>query len=109
MGAMSAVSGGRNSMADLPKQQLGRTGLQVTMLGYGAMKLRGAPRAQPTTEKQAETILNAVLDAGINYIDAPIDYGVSEERIGRYISGRRSGHYLASKCGCMHPQERSCR
>ena len=56
-------------MADLPKRQLGRTGLQVTMLGYGAMELRGALRARDTTEAQAETILNAVLDAGINYID----------------------------------------
>ena len=77
-------------MADLPKRELGRTGLQVTMLGYGAMELRGAPRARPTTDEQAETILNAVLDAGINYIDTSIDYGVSEERIGRYISHRRS-------------------
>ena len=77
-------------MTDLPKRELGRTGLRVTMLGYGAMELRGAPRARPTTEEQAETILNAVLDAGINYIDTSIDYGVSEERIGRYISHRRS-------------------
>jgi aryl-alcohol dehydrogenase-like predicted oxidoreductase len=88
-------------MADLPKRELGRTGLPVTMLGYGAMELRGAPRARDTTEAQAETILNAVLDAGINYIDTSIDYGVSEERIGRYISHRRSEYYLASKCGCL--------
>jgi aryl-alcohol dehydrogenase-like predicted oxidoreductase len=65
------------------------------------MELRGAPRARDTTEAQAETILNAVLDAGINYIDTSIDYGVSEERIGRYIAGRRSEYYLASKCGCL--------
>jgi aryl-alcohol dehydrogenase-like predicted oxidoreductase len=26
-------------MTDLPKRELGRTGLQVTMLGYGAMEL----------------------------------------------------------------------
>jgi aryl-alcohol dehydrogenase-like predicted oxidoreductase len=77
-------------MVDLPKRELGRTGLQVTTLGYGAMELRGAPRARDTTEAQAETILNAVLDAGINYIDTSIDYGVSEERIGHYISHRRS-------------------
>jgi aryl-alcohol dehydrogenase-like predicted oxidoreductase len=88
-------------MDNLPKRTLGRTGLQVTMLGYGAMELRGAPRARDTTEAQAETILNAVLDAGINYIDTSIDYGVSEERIGRYISHRRSEYYLASKCGCL--------
>jgi aryl-alcohol dehydrogenase-like predicted oxidoreductase len=71
------------------------------MLGYGAMELRGAPRGRDVTEAQAETILHAVLDAGINYIDTSIDYGLSEERIGRYISGRRSEYYLASKCGCQ--------
>jgi aryl-alcohol dehydrogenase-like predicted oxidoreductase len=88
-------------MTDLPKRELGRTGLQVTMLGYGAMELRGTPRGRDTTEAQAETILNSVLDAGINYIDTSIDYGLSEERIGRYISHRRSEYYLASKCGCL--------
>jgi aryl-alcohol dehydrogenase-like predicted oxidoreductase len=88
-------------MADLPKRELGRTGLQVTMLGYGAMELRGAPRGRDVTEAQAETILNTVLDAGINYIDTSIDYGLSEERIGQYIATRRSEYYLASKCGCL--------
>ena len=88
-------------MADLPKRELGRTGLRVTMLGYGAMELRGAPRARDITETQAETILNAVLDSGINYIDTSVDYGMSEERIGRYISHRRDSYYLASKCGCL--------
>jgi aryl-alcohol dehydrogenase-like predicted oxidoreductase len=88
-------------MADLPRRQLGRTGLDVTMLGYGAMELRGAPRGRDISEGQAETILNAVLDAGINYIDTSIDYGVSEERIGRYIGHRRDEYFLASKCGCL--------
>ena len=88
-------------MADLPKRELGRIGLQVTMLGYGAMELRGAPRGREVTEAQAETILHAALDAGINYIDTSIDYGLSEERIGRYIANRRSEYYLASKCGCV--------
>ena len=71
------------------------------MLGYGAMELRGAPRGRDVTDAQAETILHAVLDAGINYIDTSIDYGVSEERIGRYIADRRAEYYLASKCGCL--------
>src|SRR6266581_3216427 len=90
-------------MADLPKRELGRTGLQVTMLGYGAMELRGVPRGREVTEAQAETILHAALDSGINYIDTSIDYGLSEERIGRYIASRRSEYYLASKCGCQIP------
>ena len=88
-------------MADLPKRTLGRTGLEVTTLGYGAMELRGAPRGRDVSEEQAERILNAVLDAGINFIDTSIDYGVAEERIGRYISHRRSEYFLASKCGCL--------
>ena len=88
-------------MSDLPKRTLGRTGLEITTLGYGAMELRGAPRGRDVGEDQAERILNAVLDAGINFIDTSIDYGVAEERIGRYISHRRSEFFLASKCGCL--------
>src|SRR5262245_51318592 len=88
-------------MSKLPKRQLGRTGLEVSMLGYGAMGLRAAPRGRDVTEAQAEAILHAVLDAGINYIDTSIDYGSSEERIGRHIGDRRAEYYLASKCGCL--------
>jgi aryl-alcohol dehydrogenase-like predicted oxidoreductase len=88
-------------IVDILRRELGRTGLHVTMLGYGAMELRGAPRGRDVTEAQAETILNAALDAGINYLDTSIDYGLSEERIGRYEAHRRAEYYLASKCGCV--------
>src|ERR1044071_7551259 len=88
-------------MAELPKRTLGRTGMDVTTLGYGAMELRGAPRGRDVSEQQAERILNAVLDSGINFIDTSIDYGVAEERIGKYISNRRDEFFLASKCGCI--------
>jgi len=86
---------------DLPVRTLGRTGLEVTQLGFGAMELRGAPRGPQVADDVAEQVLNAVLDGGINYIDTSIDYGVSEERIGRFISARRSEFFLASKCGCL--------
>src|ERR1700675_4348981 len=88
-------------MSDIPRRQLGRTGLDVTILGYGAMELRGTPPGSEVSDDQAEKILNAVLDSGINYIDTSIDYGLSEERIGRYIGHRRDEYYLASKCGCL--------
>jgi aryl-alcohol dehydrogenase-like predicted oxidoreductase len=55
---------------------------------------------QPITPKTAETVLNSVLDAGINYIDTAIDYGVSEIYIGQYLAHRRAEYVLASKCGC---------
>ena len=41
-----------------------------------------------------------MLDLGINFIDTSPDYGLSEERIGAYISHRRGEFYLATKCGC---------
>src|ERR1051325_2298172 len=85
---------------ELQRRVLGRTGLQVTQLGYGAMELRGAPRGPAVDDVQAERVLRATLDGGINYIDTSIDYGVSEERIGATLSSRRSDFYLASKCGC---------
>ena len=88
-------------MAALPTSELGRTGLQVTRLGYGAMELRGAPRGREVTPEHAQEVLNAVLDAGINFIDTSIDYGRSEELIGRSIPHRRSEYFLASKCGCV--------
>jgi len=84
------------------KRPFGRTGLNVTVLGHGAMEIRG-PRiwsGREVTEPQAEMILNAVLDSGINFIDTSIDYGLSEARIGKYISHRRSEYFLATKCGC---------
>jgi aryl-alcohol dehydrogenase-like predicted oxidoreductase len=51
-------------------------------------------------DSQAETILNAVLDNGITFVDTANDYGRSEEYIGRYISHRRDEYVLATKCGC---------
>jgi aryl-alcohol dehydrogenase-like predicted oxidoreductase len=89
-------------MSQLPTAVLGRTGLEVTKLGYGAMELRGSAggRGRDVDSGDATRILNQVLDSGINFIDTSPDYGDSEELIGRSISGRRDEFFLASKCGC---------
>jgi aryl-alcohol dehydrogenase-like predicted oxidoreductase len=89
-------------MVDLQRATLGRTGLEVTQLGYGAMELRGgaSPLGKAVQPDVARDVLNAVLDAGINYIDTSPDYGASEELIGEHLSARRDEFYLASKCGC---------
>jgi aryl-alcohol dehydrogenase-like predicted oxidoreductase len=87
----------------LSTSTLGRTGLKVTRLGFGAMEIRGSRiwGGRPVTDDQAKTILNTVLDSGINFIDTANDYGRSEEFIGKYISHRRGEYYLATKCGCQ--------
>ncbi|HET6409714.1 MAG TPA: aldo/keto reductase [Chthoniobacteraceae bacterium] len=78
----------------------------MTQLGYGSMGLRG-PRTwgvRVVNDADAERMLNSVLDAGINFIDTAPDYGVSEERIGRFIGSRRDEFILATKCGCAFVQ-----
>ena len=86
----------------LPQSPLGRTGLSVTKLGFGAMEVRG-PRiwgGRSIADAEAEQILNAVVDNGITFIDTANDYGRSEEYIGRSLSRRRDEFVLATKCGC---------
>lgn len=77
---------------------LGRTGLPVTRLGYGAMELAGIKGSIDPAD--AHKLLNHVLDSGISFIDTSPDYGGSEELIGEAISSRREEFFLASKCGC---------
>jgi aryl-alcohol dehydrogenase-like predicted oxidoreductase len=84
----------------LEKRALGRTEAEVTVLAYGAMELRGNHGGPAIANAEAGRLLNAVLDGGINLIDTSIDYGRSEELIGRYLSHRRDEYFLASKCGC---------
>ena len=90
----------------LPTKTLGRTGIEVTQLGYGSMGLRG-PRTwgvRVVNDEDADRFLNQVLDHGINFIDTSPDYGVCEERIGRALSTRRNEFTLATKCGCVYTQ-----
>lgn len=89
-------------MDDIPTSVLGRTGIEVTKLGFGAMELRGPGviRGRELDADAVAAVLNGVLDAGINVIDTSPDYGLSEERIGEFISHRRHELFLASKCGC---------
>jgi aryl-alcohol dehydrogenase-like predicted oxidoreductase len=89
-------------MAALATSPLGRTGLQVTRLGYGSLNLggKGTRSARYVDPATAERVLNVALDSGINLIDTAPDYGEAEEVIGRYLSNRRDEYFLASKCGC---------
>jgi aryl-alcohol dehydrogenase-like predicted oxidoreductase len=82
--------GGDGRLA-MRKTVLGRTGLEVTQLGYDAMELRDTREAggRLPSDEHAGQVLNAVLDAGINFVDTSWCYGRSKELIGRHISRRR--------------------
>lgn len=70
---------------------LGKTGLQVSRLGFGGIPI------QRIDAEAAKKLLDAVEAAGINYIDSARGYTVSEELIGQAIEGRRDKFILATK------------
>src|SRR5262245_54535996 len=82
-------------------RRMGSTGLIVSRIGYGAMELAGAPRARAMANRDAIRFINRVVDLGINYIDTSIDYGLSEQLIGKALGHRRADIILASKCACQ--------
>ena len=89
----------------MQRRPLGQTGLLVTPLGFGAFKIGRNEKVkypQPydlPDDAAVERLLNGVLDAGINLIDTAPAYGISEERIGKFISQRRSEFVLSTKVG----------
>ena len=83
----------------MKKTTFGKTGFEVTPLGFGA-----APIGYLKTDQdRIVTILNALLDAGVNVIDTAASYPGSEDSIGNSVSHRRSQFVLISKCGQSFP------
>ena len=79
----------------MDKRRLGNTDMQVSRLGFGLSEIGSAE----LTDKEAAEVLNIALDGGVNFLDTAACYSVSEELIGRTVSGRRGDYYLATKAG----------
>ena len=79
----------------MEKRTLGKTGMNVTVLGYGGAEIgfQGVPL--DTVNK----LINGALDAGLNVIDTAECYIDSEEKVGQAVSGRRNEYFLFTKCG----------
>lgn len=73
---------------------LGSTGLRVSRLGLGCWPLgqRGF------SERKAERLLRIAVELGITIFDTAPVYGLSEERLGRYL-GANANVVIATKCG----------
>lgn len=73
----------------------GKTGLTVTALGFGA----GPIGYLGTDQAQVSSIVNTLLDAGVNFFDTAAAYPGSEEALGRALGERRTLVTVVSKCG----------
>lgn len=78
---------------------LGKTGLRVSVLGFGAATLGDAyGTADPDESTRA---VHCAIDNGINFFDVAPYYGrtLAESRLGAALKGRRHSIVLATKCG----------
>lgn len=77
----------------LPRRPLGRTGVELTILGFGGFHLIHV------SDEEADQLLNFYLDAGGNFIETAIAYGRgdSERKIGRVMETRREECFLSTK------------
>ena len=102
-GAAIAASSLRSASASgtLPRRKLGKTGLEVSILGLGS-----SPLGQPFVDQAGATrIIDALLDEGVNYIDTAPIYGLSEIRLGKSLKGRRDKFVLVSKVEATSSQD----
>ncbi len=79
----------------MEEREFGKTGLKVSVLGFGAGEIGDAK----VPDKEIEELLNRILDAGVSLIDTARAYGLSEDRIGRMLSHRRKEFVLSTKVG----------
>lgn len=91
-------------MHKLPKRLLGNTGLLVSPIGLGTVKIgrdSGVKYAQQFTipsDKQVSSLLQVAQEMGVNLIDTAPAYGESETRLGKLINNR-DDWIICSKVG----------
>ncbi len=89
----------------LAPRPLGSTGLDVSPLGLGTVKLgRNVGVKYPEVfelpgDEQARALLADARALGINLLDTAPAYGSSEERLGTLIEGQRDAWVLSTKVG----------
>src|SRR3954468_547705 len=82
----------------MEKRRLGKTDMDVSVLGFGGAEIGYEGATAATVEK----LLNSALDAGLNLVDTAECYESSEELIGATVGHRRDEFYLFTKVG--HPR-----
>ena len=77
----------------IPKRKLGKTGVEVTLMGLGG---EGVLRTHGY-DKEAYDLINRAIDLGINYLESARAYDGSERYYGLALKERRNEIFLTSK------------
>jgi aryl-alcohol dehydrogenase-like predicted oxidoreductase len=97
----------------MQRRMLGNTGLEVSLLGLGTVKLGRTeavkypePYSLPD-DRTVRRLLDTAADLGINLLDTAPAYGTSESRLGALLRGRRNDWLIATKVGEIFENGRS--
>ncbi|SAL01762.1 aldo/keto reductase [Caballeronia calidae] len=83
----------------MKKRVLGKSGLEVSELGFGCMGLSFGYGA-PTDEREAIKLIRSAHDMGVTFFDTAEAYGaVNEELLGKALAGVRAEVVFATKFG----------
>jgi len=80
------------------KRTLGRTGLRVSEVGYGAWGI-GAKQWIGASDDESLRALHRAIDLGLNFIDTALAYGDghSEKLVGQTVRGQKEKVFVATK------------
>jgi uncharacterized protein len=95
-------SGAEVGEFQVPRRPMGKTGLEVSILGVGGYHL-GTVAGQP----EVNNMIAKALDHGINFFDNAWEYygGASEERLGTALKGKRDKAIVMTKV-CTHGRKK---
>ena len=79
-------------------RKLGKTDMDVSIIGFGASPLGDV--FDPTDETEGIKSVHCAIDLGINYFDVAPFYGdtLAETRLGKALKGKRDKVFLSTKC-----------
>lgn len=87
------------------KRPLGNTGFQLGPIGFGAFKIgRNAKIKYPRpydlpSDEEVANLLDGLIDLGIAHFDTAPAYGISEQRVGNWLSRRDAPIVVSTKVG----------
>ncbi len=84
--AVAGSSGGK-----LPRRPYGRTGIGLSIIGFGGIVVCDVP------QEQADRSVRAAIEAGVNYFDVAPTYGNAQERLGPALEPFRDKAFLSCK------------
>ena len=98
-GALAAAAPARGE--PVPSRMLGKTGIEVGLLGIGTSPLG----REGVSQEEVNNVIAKAADHGVNYLDTAPIYAQSERRLGLALKGKRDKFVLVTKVEATSRQD----